>query len=206
MSASDPTAPAADPVRLLTVCTGNICRSPYAAALLEDGLAWARPEAFEVTSAGTHALVGRPVDPGSRRLLDAHDVRAPSAPARLLGARDIERQAMVLAMSDQHRSLVLDAAPSAHRRTVGLLDLAAALGSVGQRYSWPDLLADAGAKEVRGRWRTLPELLAALDAMPGRVTEIEDPYGRGADVFARMGRQIDAAVRTIVLWEAQFPR
>ena len=29
----DAPATRADPVRLLTVCTGNICRSPYAAAL-----------------------------------------------------------------------------------------------------------------------------------------------------------------------------
>ncbi len=53
------------PVRLLTVCTGNVCRSPYAAALLGAGLDWARPGAFRVASAGTPALVGRPVDAGS---------------------------------------------------------------------------------------------------------------------------------------------
>ncbi len=30
--------PPGEPVRLLTVCTGNICRSPYAEVLLRDGL------------------------------------------------------------------------------------------------------------------------------------------------------------------------
>ncbi|PKW26072.1 low molecular weight phosphatase family protein [Phycicoccus duodecadis] len=197
---------AAVPVRLLTVCTGNICRSPYAAALLADGLAWARPGAFDVTSAGTHALVGRPVDPGSQRLLEAKDVPVPSTPARLLVAREVEQQALVLVMSDQHRVLVLDEAPAAHRRTVGLVDLATALDTVAAGYSWPDLLADAGAKEVRGRWRALPELLAALGALPSRVTPVLDPVGRGPEVFARMGAQIDAAVRTVVRWEAQFAR
>ena len=80
------------------------------------------------------------------------------------------------------------------------------LEQVGTQYDWPDLLADVGAKEVLGRWRALPELLTALRATPQRVTEVEDPYGRGSRAFGRMARQIDAAARSIVRWEAQFRR
>ncbi len=204
----DPTpAPdAAQPVRLLTVCTGNICRSPYAAALLADGLGWARPGAFEVSSAGTHALVGRPMDPGSRRMLEEKGVEHDDATARTVSARLLGEQDLVLVMSDRHRELVLEEAPAVHRRTLGMLDLAAALEQVGAQYAWPDLLADVGAKEVRGRWRALPELLTALRALPQRVTEVEDPYGRGGKAFERMARQIDLAARSIVRWEAQFRR
>jgi protein-tyrosine phosphatase len=109
-------------------------------------------------------------------------------------------------MGEKHRELVLDEAPSVHRRTLGILDLAAALVEVSRTYTWPDLLADAGAKEVRARWRILPELLLAVGAMPTKVTEVDDPYGRGPDAFDRMSAQLDDAVRTIVYWEAQFPR
>ena len=204
----DPT-PAPDatrPVRLLTVCTGNICRSPYAAALLADGLGWARPGAFEVSSAGTHALVGRSMDQGSRRILDDKGVEHDDVPARTMSARVLGEQDLVLVMSDRHRELVVEEAPAVHRRTVGMVDLAAALEQVGTQYDWPDLLADVGAKEVRGRWRALPELLTALRATPQRVTEVEDPYGRGSRAFGRMAHQIDAAARSIVRWEAQFRR
>lgn len=50
---------AAEPVSILFVCTGNICRSPLAEAQLKDyarrhGLA----PRFEVSSAGIHALAG----------------------------------------------------------------------------------------------------------------------------------------------------
>ncbi|NHA66873.1 arsenate reductase/protein-tyrosine-phosphatase family protein [Phycicoccus flavus] len=204
MSAADPTP--TEPVRLLTVCTGNICRSPYAAVLLQHGLAWARPGAFEVTSAGTHALVGRPMDPGSRALLDAKGIPVTTAPARLLVSSSVAQQAMVLVMSERHREVVLDECPSVHRRTLGVLDLARALVAVSGTYHWPELLADAGAKEVRGRWRVLPEMLLAVGAMPGKVTEVDDPYGRGSDAFGRMARTLDEAVRTIVYWEAQFAR
>lgn len=194
-----------EPVRLLTVCTGNICRSPYAAALLREGLTWARPGAFEVTSAGTHALVGRPMDAGSMRILEAKGVST-SGVARLLAAKVVARQALVLVMEDQHREHVLDECPSVHRRTLGMLDLASALVEVSRTYSWRDLLVDAGAKEVRARWKILPELLLAVGAMPTRATEVEDPYQRGDAAFDRMAAQIDGAVRTIVYWEAQFDR
>ena len=194
------------PVRLLTVCTGNVCRSPYAAALLADGLAWARPGAFEVTSAGTRALDGRPMDQGSQRILDAKGVARADLTARTMSQRLLGEQDLVLVMSAEHRELVLEEAPTVHRRAIGMVDLAGALAEVGSQYAWPDLLADVGAKEVRGRWRALPELLAALSALPPRVTEVEDPYGRGDRAFGRMARQIDAAARSIVRWEAQFPR
>lgn len=207
MPDADPTTPGApDPVRLLTVCTGNICRSPYAAVLLQHGLSWARPGAFEVTSAGTHALVGRPMDGGSRRLLEAKGVPVTTAPARLLVAPAVARQAMVLVMSDRHRDDVLDECPSVHRRTLGIVDLADALLEVSRTYSWPHLLADAGAKEVRARWSVLPEMLLAVGVTPTGVTEVEDPYGQGPEAFDRMAGAIDRAVRTIVYWEAQFDR
>lgn len=208
MSTADAATPGPpDPVRLLTVCTGNICRSPYAAALLRHGLDWARPGAFEVTSAGTDALVGRPMDAASRRLLEDKGVPvAAAAPARLLDGSSVAEQAMVLVMSDAHRQRVLEECPSVRRRTMGLVDLANALVGVSRTYSWPHLLADAGAKEVRGRWAVLPEMLLALGAAPSEVTEVDDPYRQGDEAFERMAKDIDEAVRTVVYWEALFAR
>ncbi len=45
------------PFKILTVCTGNICRSPLAEGLLRKVL---RGLPVEVSSAGTGALVGVP--------------------------------------------------------------------------------------------------------------------------------------------------
>lgn len=207
MTADASTAPSTgQPVRLLTVCTGNVCRSPYAAALLAQGLGWARPGAFEVSSAGTHALVGRALEPGSRVILEEKDVPVLPDRARMVTPGLLAEQSLVLVMSARHRETVLEEAPALVRRTVGLVDLAAALREVGEQYAWPDLLADVGAKEVRARWRALPEVLAAVRAFPERVTEVEDPYGRGTRSFGRMAAQLDSAVRGVVRWEAQFAR
>jgi protein-tyrosine phosphatase len=40
------------PTRILIVCTGNICRSPYAQYLLGGGLSEVDASGFEVRSAG----------------------------------------------------------------------------------------------------------------------------------------------------------
>ncbi len=49
--------------RILVLCTGNICRSPLAEAMLRLQLqADGRGLATQVQSAGTRALVGKPVD------------------------------------------------------------------------------------------------------------------------------------------------
>ncbi len=52
---------------ILTVCVGNICRSPVAEALLKDGL-----PGRKVWSAGLHAMVGHPADPMSREIAAQH--------------------------------------------------------------------------------------------------------------------------------------
>jgi len=206
MTADDPTA-AAGPVRILTVCTGNICRSPYAAVLLREGLQWARPGAFEVTSAGTHALVGHAMDPASAALLAGKGLSDDGFRARLLTHRLLLEQAVVLVMASQHKDVVLDETPAAHRRTLTVRELAHALDVVGREHDWREVLAEAGADDVVSRWRVLPQVIAAHRRRMSRADrDVVDPYQRGDKVFAQMGREIDPAVRTIVTWERQFER
>src|SRR5256884_5706638 len=50
---------------ILLVCTGNICRSPLAAALLERALNERGLDAIAVSSAGTGAWGGAPVSEGA---------------------------------------------------------------------------------------------------------------------------------------------
>lgn len=72
-----------DPVRVLFVCIGNVCRSPLAAALLRrigDGAG----VAVEVSSAGTSADIGAPMDPGSAACAARHGLDTPDHTARQL--------------------------------------------------------------------------------------------------------------------------
>jgi len=90
---------------VLLVCTGNICRSPLAASLLERAL---RERGLEVTvaSAGTGAWDGAPASEGAylvglERGLDLSGHRA-----RLLTRELVEKAHLILTMARHHRARV----------------------------------------------------------------------------------------------------
>jgi protein-tyrosine-phosphatase len=90
--------------RILLVCTGNICRSPLAAALLERALTERSIAGIEVASAGTGAWDGVPVSEGAylvglERGLDLSGHRA-----RLLTRELVEDADLVLTMARHHRA------------------------------------------------------------------------------------------------------
>ncbi len=92
--------------RILLVCTGNICRSPLAAALLERALTERGIEGIAVASAGTGAWDGAPVSEGAylvglERRLDLSGHRA-----RLLTRELVESAELVLTMARHHRARV----------------------------------------------------------------------------------------------------
>ncbi len=92
--------------RILLVCTGNICRSPLAEALLRRDLkARGFPE-IDVGSAGTGAWDGAPASEGAylvglERGLDLSGHRA-----RLLTRELVESADLVLTMARHHRARV----------------------------------------------------------------------------------------------------
>jgi len=90
---------------VLFVCTGNICRSPLAAALLLRALK-ERGVDVTVTSAGTGAWDGAPASEGAylvglERGLDLSGHRA-----RLLSRELVEQADLILTMARHHRARV----------------------------------------------------------------------------------------------------
>lgn len=91
---------------ILLVCTGNICRSPLAASLLERALGERATEGITVSSAGTGAWDGAPVSEGAylvglERGLDLSGHRA-----RLLTRELVEQADLILTMARHHRARV----------------------------------------------------------------------------------------------------
>lgn len=86
---------------VLTVCHGNICRSPMAQGLLAAAL----PDC-EVSSAGLGALVGQPADPHACALMDERGMSIQSHRARQIDRALCQRADLILVMdADQRREV-----------------------------------------------------------------------------------------------------
>ena len=180
-----------DPRRfaILTVCSGNICRSPAAALLLEHALG---ARGVVASSAGTIGLPGMPVSPAIAQLLADDDVSSAGFASRRLSERLIADADLVLALTREHRSRVVSLVPAALRRTYTLKEFARLASLVGEAE-----LADVP--------RTAGERLRALTALatqhrspvPATADDVADPFGRSLADYRLAYDQIRAAVDTI---------
>lgn len=117
--------------RILFVCTGNICRSPTAEAVVRHLLATERRDAeVIVDSAGTHAYhVGEPPDGRSIAAARSRGIRMDDLRARLVCREDFARFDLVLAMDEDNLAHLARMAPPQHRDRLKLfLDFAPATG------------------------------------------------------------------------------
>lgn len=101
---------------ILVLCTGNICRSPMAAAVLRAALA----RDVQVASAGIAALAGAPADPLAQTLLadrglDLSTHVARQATREMLAASDV-----ILVAETLHADWVLDRFPALRGRVFRL--------------------------------------------------------------------------------------
>ena len=176
------------PFRILTVCTGNICRSPVAERLLQAALG----NEVEVGSAGVRAVVGDPIHPGMVVLLEQSGIRAHRFVARQVAPGDVRAADLVLALTREHRARLVQEAPAALRRSFTLLEFARIVTS-------PDLPpVPAGPVDVRLRALVL---LAARRRAPASLADsddVPDPYGHGSAEYALAYGLIRDAVDTIV--------
>src|SRR3954447_2083491 len=168
-----------EPFRILVVCTGNICRSPMAQALLTHRLRerLGRDVAdahFAVTSAGTHGLEGHPIEPAAGRVLSSYGVEAADFAAREMLADHVDHADLVLAATREHRAAVVTMAPEATGRTFTLREFARLVTTAEVGAGSGTEPADAARALVRAA------LAQRGQARPERPADddVADPYRR----------------------------
>lgn len=111
------------PLRLLIVCTGNICRSPIAAGLA-DKIALERGVDVEIRSAGTLGLVDRPPEPHAITVCREHGIDIERHRSRALTHELVAWADRILVMELGHAEAVTALDAEAASRVVPLGPLA----------------------------------------------------------------------------------
>jgi protein-tyrosine phosphatase len=181
-------------MRVLFVCTGNMCRSPLAERLLR---AWAAQELgagaaiVRVDSAGTAATDGQPMDERSAQVLRELGGDPDGARARRLVPGETTDADLVLTMTRRQRRSILNTDPRSLRRIFTLPEAAGLLA-----------LADRTGIDLVPLADRAGELAVRLDAARshrpgGSEDDVRDPIGRPLEVHREVAARISGSLRPL---------
>lgn len=162
-----------DQFRVLTVCTGNIHRSPLAASLLQMWAKWYLDDAVStlvlVQSAGTDAVVGAPMGEFTGQIARALGADGSQHRAQAL-TDDLAADAdLILTATVRQRDQVVARVPSALRRAFTIREAARAAHAA-----------------------TTPQMPRTIDDLRHRVSTLARHRSRGADDIADPQGQSEA--------------
>ena len=196
--------------------------------LLQAGLDQVVPGGFQVSSAGTRALVGEPMQPISADIVRTFGGDPEGFAARQLTPRILRGVDLVLTMTSGHRGEVLQLDASLLKRTFTIREFARMLDVLAQRASGTDGQRDAGTDAQRAAVESSPGALPGGDAsdgdarlaanaalwrgLPARAAgvrhlslpadsadnDIVDPYRRAPEVYREMEDQLAPAIVSIL--------
>lgn len=177
----------ADPLRVLYVCTANICRSPYL-ELRSRALQAADPQlarSVQFASAGTHGFHQHRVDEEMAAVLtergvdgtDLDSFRSRRVTPEMVAAADL-----VLTAEAGHRDVVLGEAPAAFPKVYTLGQFAETITRVDGATSGRALIAAANQRR----------------AAASEHSDIEDPFRRGRAAAQKCADQIEELLQVVL--------
>jgi len=173
---------------IMTVCTGNICRSPAAELLLREYLG----DLASVSSTGTHAMRGHGIPAEMLMCLDVDGIDGRGHTSTQFKERDAREADLIITMTARHRAFTVSEAPATLKHTFLLTEIAET--------------ARAGA-ELAGdtpteRLANLPDAVRNYrPALAGDVVaDVPDPYGRGQARYDEAYAMIKDAIVDIDAW------
>lgn len=189
-------------MRVLFICSGNICRSALAEYLMRDALRARGAGDVLVSSCGLLRLDGYPMDDHYVALLQRQGIDATVHRSTPFETSLVDDADLILTFTSQHLGAILDRAPRAARKAylvddfANLCDACRADGTVpAGTTSGGGSAADAAAIEQR--------LDAIVMAEPfkrpvmARAHEITDPHRRSAVTYQMVAEAITDCVRRI---------
>ncbi len=167
---------------VLLVCTGNICRSPIAEAMLKASLV----ADVSVSSAGL-LFDDRPASDGAIEWADSVGLDLHAHRSRVITRSIIESADVIVCMEPRHVREVVAMHDPSWARAFTLIELVQRCAAVGARHQG-EALADWLARLATGRAR-----IDLLNDNPELI--VFDPYGASFEVYARTARQISECLK-----------
>jgi len=175
---------------VLFVCTGNVCRSPVAERLFLARLAPGAP--VTASSAGAGALEGYGIDGPSAAALRELGADPAGHQARSLTESMVAEANLILTAQTAHRGAVLQANPTAMRRTFTLREFGRLAAALPSPRGLPAL------EGLRARVSEVADQRGVVSAGQPRGDDIGDPFGASFDIARACAAQVGAAVDAVL--------
>ncbi|MFT4246370.1 MAG: low molecular weight phosphatase family protein [Micrococcaceae bacterium] len=188
------------PFKIMFVCTGNICRSPFGERVLQAGLDKLSPRAFEVTSSGTYGMLSYDgMAAKSAELVESFGAEVDDFEPRRMNDRMIEDSDLIFGLTQDHRAEIMARVPKSTRKTFTLREFARCL----ERATLPN------AKDIYTAWTNLVAQCADLRSQVSVEAEdddVLDPYGRSMRTYKKMALQMMPAIDQILFAQEKIKK
>jgi len=180
-------------MRVLFVCTANICRSPLAAALFAKAAHDYRAEGALAASAG-FLEGGRPAHDSVIRILDGKGIDVSRKRSRKLSSELVERADLILTMTSEHARGVVSRFPSSISNVYTMRHFGVVVTPRQPDQTPREWLDGLGASTRRS-------YLGDDDAQ-----DIPDPIGQEFNVFTELAVELENSINWIMGQLARLAR
>jgi protein-tyrosine phosphatase len=164
-------------MKVLFVCTGNVCRSPMAEGFLRDQ-SERRGLTIDVRSTGTHAWTGRAATIDGRRVMAELGVPIDNHRTLELDRALIDWADLAICMATEHVRETKRAFPDAGEKTFtlkGFLEILPSLPDCEDTVAW---LSAASARQHEA------------EALSPPAADVDDPFGERETAYRRVALEI----------------
>jgi protein-tyrosine phosphatase len=189
--------------RIVTVCTGNICRSPLAAVLLNHWAARAGlGNSVHATSGGTRPAIGAPMHQRAVAIARSHGAPAPVHAAHPLSAPQLAEADLILAADRENRADAVRTLPRIASRAYTIREFAALASSANSQVGAGEALpGEVNHDPLRGAAIAMEQVARRRGLGPPRApadADIADPMARRPrDAFQRLEAELVPALSAV---------